>query len=163
MPGTLTPGQVFDHDLNVLKGWRNTSNLDKSAEPGANVTGIVRGKVMYLDAAGAWALGVTPNGMSVFATGGQNDFDANGDVGNIQKNVVTGLVAIGAYELQSSEYVDAVYAPNDTLTADATGDLTAGTPYVDQLCGVVSDGVVTNSNNVSVLTFWGVWLPPAGN
>ena len=161
MPGTMTPGQVFDHRLELVKGNRLSSNLDKTLGVEDQTTGIVRGRALKLSANDLWQRGIDDVGMTCFAMQGQNDFDTNGDVGNIQSNVVGALVAIGAYEFETSEFVDADYAPNDALTATAAGLLTAGTVYVDPICGVVSDGVVNYEQGVGLtsLRFWGVWLP----
>ena len=168
MPGTITPGQVFDHLLEVHKGNRLSSNLDKAAGIEDGVTGIVRGRALYLSVNQLWVMGIADGVMTCFALQGQNDFDTNGDVGNIQTNTVTALVATGAYELETTEYIAGAgdYDPNDALTVSnglgTTGQLTPGTVYVDQICGVVSNGVVNYEQGVGItmLRFWPVWLPP---
>jgi len=170
MPGTITPGQVFDHRLEIAKGNRLSANLDKTAGIEAGVTGIVRGRALYLSGNGLWVMGIVDGVMTCFAMQGQNEFDTNGDVGNIQSNAVGALVAIGAYEFETSEFVDDDYPPNTPLTAhniaDADlGKVEVGICYTDQICGVVSDGVVNYEQGVgnTSLRFWGVWLPPIAN
>lgn len=93
---------------------------------------------------------------------------------------LVGLVATGAYELESTEFDTAqTYAANQLLRAvtsntDANaGKLTnqnasAGQPfgspglnvaYTDSTVGVVSRGKYTNANGKSALAFWPVYLP----
>ena len=91
------------------------------------------------------------------------------DVGNVSGGVGAGLVALGAYELQTTEFVADTYAPNDPLTVDDgaitpanAGKLTKGTLYTDPIVGVVSAGQTDSEHNATIkfLAFWPVWLPP---
>ncbi len=80
-----------------------------------------------------------------------------------------GLVAAGAYELESTEYVNItgadVYLPGQPLTAinDNTsglgGMICKGVAYTTPLVGVVSRGVRKNAAGLSALSFWPVFLP----
>lgn len=165
-----TPAQMFDNDLNPVKGWPSPYAVDKAADVADSDVAITRGSVMSLDASGNFALGLAVDAMAIFALNNSNDFDVVGDDGNLVGNGtstprMSGLVAVGAYELESSAFDTAgSYAPNSLLTspvpgaADA-GELQAGTKFTDTICGVVSDGAITNENSLNVIRFWPVWLP----
>jgi hypothetical protein len=169
MPGTLTPGQMFDFELNQKKGWPSPYAVDYSAAYASGVSGVKAGSVVSLDSEGAFVQGLSEDGaMPVFCLQNQADFDVSSDVGNISGGVGSGLVAVGAYELQTTEFVAAVYAPNDRLTvensdvSDDYGKLKAGVEYTDPIVGVVSAGQSDSEHNASIklLSFWPVWLPP---
>jgi len=166
MPGTNEPAQMFDFELNQRKGWPSPQAVDYHAAYAPGVTGVRAGMVCSLNANGLFQVGVAGNAMAIFMLQNQADFDVLSDVGNVSGGVASGLVAAGAYELQSTEFVDANYAPNDPLTVQAAGDdagkLVAGTPYTDPIVGVVSGGVSTSEHDASIdlLAFWPVYLPP---
>lgn len=164
MPGTFTPAQMFDHELNAVKGWPSPYAVDYSAEYASGVTGLFAGNVVSLDANGKFVKGFnTDRAMAIFLLQNQSDFDVLSDVGNISGGKGSGLVACGAYELQSTEFATASYVPNDTLTADADGILEAGVAYTDPICGVVSAGQSDSEHDATIklLAFWPVWLPVA--
>jgi hypothetical protein len=90
--------------------------------------------------------------------------------------MMSGLVATGGYELQTTEFNTALtYVPNDALTCSAAGVLTnaAITPYTTPIVGVCSwhnnedqqqspkatGPVGTNAHGVTTLSFWPVYLP----
>lgn len=131
--------------------------------------------------------------MPVYLLNSATDYDVVGDDGNIVgaipwssnnytvvQGVVTantyvrarmsGLVATGGYELETTAYVTTTnFATGDLLSDDATNpgllnNVAALSEYNGKagttICGVVSDGVAANSNGVSVLAFWPVFLPP---
>ncbi len=85
--------------------------------------------------------------------------------------VLSGLVATGGYEIDSTEYdTTKTYAPGDLLTAVASDSVLAtggvltnasAVQFVNPICGVVSSGAHTNHNGVPTLSFWSVWLPGA--
>ena len=174
MPGTLTPGQMFDHTMIELSGRSTMHALDFAAAP-ADGELMYAGSVMTLNPSGEFVAGMgagVPNTqlyqhnapMAIFAIQGTNEFDANSDVGNMAGGVQSGIVASGGYEIQSTEYVAGVYRPNDLLTyavAVNRGKVTmAKDNYSDCHCvGVVSRGVETNADAKNVLSFWTVYLP----
>ena len=121
MPGTYTPGQMYDHELNPRKGWPSPYAVDYAAEYASGVEDVYAGMCCSLDANGQFVKGVTGNAMGVFIFQNQSDFDVRSDVGNIAGGVASGLVACGAYELQSTEFVADTYAPNDLLTVETAG------------------------------------------
>ena len=168
MSGNLTPAQMFDHELNPVKGWPSPYAVDKVAVPANPSAAAPAGSLMYLDSNGKFALGASDTSVAIFAIQGQNDFDANADVGNITGGIQSGLVALGAYELETTEYVTTdAYVPNTQLVAASGDDLgkvkaNAGNTYAANVVGVVSDGALTNDHNKSVLRFWPCYLPRTG-
>lgn len=168
MPGTNTPGQMYTHELNAKKGWPSPYALDYAAEYKSTVTGVKGGMVISLDSNGQFVKGLSANSaMPIFALQNQSDFDVTTDVGNIMGGVGSGLVATGAYELQTTEFVADTYAPNDTLTVENNsssanyGKLKKGTVNTDPIVGVVSSGQSNSphDNSISLLSFWPVYCP----
>jgi hypothetical protein len=171
MPGTVTPAQMFDHTLDARKGWPSPYALDKSKEIATGETGILSGMVVHIDPttdkikrgcpySNSWA------GMPIFAFPNQTDFDVSSDVGNISGGVLVGLVGVGAYELESTEYLSTGYNPNIPLTVenaagDDLGKLKVTTLDSGELVvGIVSDkGPLTNEYKKTYVRFWPVYLP----
>ena len=169
MPGTFSPAQMFDFELNQKKGWPSPYAVDYSAAYATGVTGAAAGSVISLDSSGNLVRGLSEDGaMAIFLLQNQSDYDVRSDVGNISGGVGSGLVACGAYELQTTEFVTATYAPNDRLTvensevSDDYGKLTAGVEYTDPIVWIVSSGQADSEHDASIalLSFWPVWLPP---
>jgi hypothetical protein len=168
-----TPAQMYDHRLNPLKGWPSPYALDKANAVGSATEeqGIRAGMVMHIDAATQlFKRGLPGNQVPIFAWNDYVHFDAmGGDDGNIslQGNMkgMSGLVALGAYELQTTEFVTGqTYSANTPLTVqnaatDDLGKVMPGNFYADAICGIVSDGQSTNANGSSVVAFWSYFLP----
>ena len=167
MPGTLTPAQMYDHELNPVKGWPAINALDKSASIGDQVTGIIAGMCVSLDGDSKFQRGCPNGSMPLFAFQSQNDFDVNSDVGNISGGKLMALVATGGYELETTEFLGISFVPNAVLTseeavADDIGKLKVTTidDATDMIVGVVSDeGPITNENGKNVVRFWPVYMP----
>lgn len=165
MPGTFTPNQMYDHELNPRKGWPSPYAVDYSAEYASGVTDVYAGMCCSLDANGKFVKGVTTSKMGIFIFQNQSDFDVLSDVGNVSGGKGSGLVACGAYELQTTEFVADTYAPNDTLTVETAGadagKLKKGVAYTDPIVGVVSSGQSDSEHNANIkfLAFWPVYLP----
>ena len=196
MPGQVA--QMFERALEPLKGWFHLAALDKSAKLSAallaSATVVPAGRVAVINDAGEFVLarsGITNAGtaMPIFLWNGSDHPDVYNDgtssvtgtvhwIGISPTGVMSGLVATGGYELQTTEFEDLTYVPNDLLTADDDGILQNGvTPYTDWVCGVASwhvqgmaDGtdpagvaatspVGINAHGVSVLSFWSYFLP----
>jgi len=205
MAFTIT--QAFDHIAKIVRGMTDPIHqLLKVAPPSPTVlngaTTWPAGRVGYIVTSGAdagtFALadGASLSGeMPLFLMQGGFDLDVANSVVDgagtvvaanaMPAGMITGIVASGAYEIQSTEFVEAggsvSYAPNTPLTAtdDANGDgglLTPGEFYTDWICGVCSTHVgvrwdrqtpgyyPTNpigatADNYSVLTFWSYFLP----
>ena len=172
------PSQMNDHTLDALKGWPSPYAVDHVASAASGVT-ITAGNVVTLDTAGNYVLGygasdVNAQGVAMFAFQNSSDPDVANDGGvtfgtgesaNAWVPVAPGggimaLVATGAYELESTEFAAAFNpAIGSTMSADATGELEAGTAYTDSICGVVSAAKSDNSHGVSSIKFFPVWLP----
>ncbi|HUU98849.1 MAG TPA: hypothetical protein VM487_24215 [Phycisphaerae bacterium] len=185
------PRQMTAHTLEAPKGWPSPHAVDFAAKLSANVTidPLFAGRVVHLNAAGEYETGlpatIGKGHMPIFLFNNSDDPDVSNDGGDAATEAgvwvplaptgkMMGLVAVGAYELESTEFqseasLGATYAPGDCLTATnanttaATGGritrTTNGLAYSAPVCGVVSRGVFTNSHGRSALAFWPVWLP----
>lgn len=169
------PRQMTANTLNALKGWPQMNAVDYHAEfapaiPSGDLP-VLAGSVVSLNSAGNFILGVgTTSVMPLFLFNNSDDPDVSNDGGDASTDAgvfipisptgqAMALVAVGAYELVSTAYVNAAYAPNDPLTADlsgggAPGKLQAGTLYTDMIVGIVSRGVVDNGYGKNALAFW---------
>jgi len=169
------PRQMTANTLNALKGWPQMNAVDYHAGFDSSIpTGdlpVLAGSVVSLNSAGNFILGVgTSAVMPMFVFNNSDDpdvvndgGDASTDAGVFVPIAPTGqalaLVAVGAYELVSTAFVDAAYAPNAPLTANKSGSanpgkLKAGTLYSDMVVGFVSRGVVDNGYGKNALAFW---------
>jgi hypothetical protein len=191
MPNEFAPSRMTDHVLNHPKGWFDGHALDYSAKISENVDfSINEGRVMHLNADGEFEMGISGSQMGIFALRGS----ASPSVTNpgttaagvriqspaFPNGTMTGLVATGGYELESSEYLDDAitgYNPNTLLTAvannpdstiggcltsDRAADGTGTGPvrqYQEAACGVVSQGTKTTEHGTSVVCFWSIYLP----
>jgi len=159
------PAQMFDHLLEPIKGWFHMGALDKDVTPlSLTDARLVSGRVGYLNAAGLLVPGLAAGAMGLFMFPSATDYDVYRDSGGVGGGKLMVLVASGSYELQSTEFIAGVYVPNQLLTArnvDDTnmGKLVGGVAYTNTICGVVSDGQLTNENGTSVLQFWSYFLP----
>ena len=171
------PTKMTTNMLDALKGWPRPTALDFTAKLSSNVTvdPVPAGRVVHLNASGEYELGVSGTQMPMFLFQSSNDPDVSNDGGDpatdsdlpwvpvAPTGMMMALVAVGAYELWSTEYVSASYAPNALLTAAtgngaAAGKLVAGTISTHNICGVVSRGLISRHNK-TVLAFWPVYLP----
>ena len=173
--------EMYRHELNPVKGWWDAHALDLAALAVFGVGKVInKGAVMSLRSDGKLQLGLACNAMPIFAFNASFDFDAVPDAGGMvgpsnggvaldveTEASMTGVVAIGGYELQSTEFdatYDASYVPNQALTAYVpghakAGQLKPGTQFTNTLCGVCSKGLSTSDAGIQVLQFWGVWIP----
>ena len=185
MPGTLTPGQMFDHTEIELSGRSMSYPLDFASQASQGETiPVMQGGLLTLDDNGQFVTGLgagVANGpidgktpMALIAIQGRDEFDANSDVGNISGGVQSGLVASGGYEIDSTEFVADTYLPNEPLTFAVGEDVTAAAyrglitkapaKYSTvQVMGVVSRGVRTNADEKQALAFWSVFCPAVNN
>ncbi len=192
MPGTA-PSLMFEHCLSHPKGWFEPSALDFVAKLAPAVTiQAFGGRVVHLNAAGEFEMGIAGTHMAIFLLQADTDYDVSNPgvtgAGNFMHQAIgptgaqSGLVATGAYELESTEFdtaPNAAYVPGHLLTAknsntvQSTGGVlcndrngaggSAGLvrQYTDPACGVVSRGQFKNEHNVDVLAFWPIYLPAA--
>ena len=174
--GNLVPAQMYNHSLVTIKGPSRLNRLDFAIAPTSgqdfrpgmavsidSVTGLINAGVP------AGAAGNRP--MPMFAIQDVNAFDANSDKNNISGGVNSALVATGGFEVESTEFLSAqtVYPPNTLLKSNQTaapgqpvGQIqpAGASPYgAVPVLGVVSKGVNTNRDGISVLRFWTVYLP----
>jgi len=177
MSATLMTAQT----LNAIKGWPQPSAVDFvapfDATVGVTPTNVVPpGTVVHLNNSGNYVLGVGNLAvMPLFTFQGSNDPDVvnayggdpSADVGSsvpiTPSGAVMALVAIGAYELVSTNYyTGGTYNPNTPLTADVSGgssghpagQLYAGTIGTNMIVGLVSRGVTDNGYGHNALAFW---------
>lgn len=165
------PRQMTAKTLNALKGWPQPAAVDFHTEFADTIADeVLPGSVVHLNSAGQYELGVgTDPVMPLFMFNGSNDPDVKNEAGDpaTEKGVwvpinptgqAMALVAIGAYELVSTAFVDGSYEPNDPLTSAKTGGsaglLVGGTLYTDMIVGIVSRGVVDNGYGYDALAFW---------
>lgn len=167
MPHGLPP-QMFDHGIDPIKGWFYLSALDKSAAPDDPTDArLIAGRVVHLDSAAKFVPGLAADAVGIFLWQSGGSFDVLRDSGGIGGGIHSGLVSTGGYELETTEFIDATFAPNTPLTADAPGagddigKIKEGTIATDTLVGIVSDGKRTNENGIDVVRFWTYFLPAA--
>ena len=181
MPGTFTPAQMFDHELNPVKGWPSPYANDKvkPIDPTETLT-ILSGRVCYITPTDVIRMGCPYTSgdalapMPLFAWPNSSDFDVRTDVGNIAGGNMMGLPASPQYELETPEFQGVGFLPNIPLLVDSGGVvpadrgmvkagslLTAGLAALEHLVvGIVSDsGPLTNSNRKEVVRFWPAYLP----
>ena len=190
MPGQVSQG--FEQALDAVKGWFHLAALDKSAKLDAtlltNTTAVPAGRVAYLNSSGEFELGASGTQMPIFLWNGKDHPDVyNSGVSPTTSTthwtaisptgVMSGLVATGGYELQTTEFETDTYAINDPLTADTSVSTTDGKlakrTATKQICGICSvhvggeqgvaqgtaNPVGTNAHGVSTITFWPVFCP----
>jgi len=182
------PSLMFENGLDIAKGWFEPAALDFAAPLSANVTFVVpRGRVMHVNDQGEFETGVGETDMAIFLLNGSEDYDVSNPGttpgGNFMhqaiapKGVMSGVVANGSYEIESTEFDDNLtYLANQLLTSTVDNtDLAVGglltnagsgasgdvEQWVDPVCGVVSRGRFVNAHGVPVLAFWPEWLPGA--
>lgn len=191
MPGEYAPSRMTEHVLNHPKGWFDGHALDHKAKVSANVTfSIPQGRVAHLNEDGEFEMGISTTKMAIFLLQGSNQpsvinpsHTASGRFVQspaFPNGVMSGLVATGGFELESSEFEAAAangYAPNTLLTAWASNTVLARggvlssdrahdsdgavRQYVDAACACVSRGVIQTEHGTSVVCFWPVYMPAA--
>lgn len=171
----MTLQLMTDKVMDVIKGWFRPSALDFEAKISSSVTfDVPEGRVMHVNASGELETGISGSQMAIFLLQDSTDPDVTtenveGAVSIAPTGVSSGLVATGAYEIQTTEFINTLtYAPNDLLTAptdnadvDVGGLLTNDsiTLYTTAVCGVVSRGKTTNHFGKPVISFWPVYVP----
>ncbi len=175
------PRQMTKETLNALKGWPQMNAVDFEAKLDSSVSSrLPAGSVVHVSPTKTFIPGVgNVATMPLFTFQGSDDPDVVNEGGDpaTEKGVfiainptgvMMALVAIGAYELVSTNYNTLLsYAPNDHLTSPLTlassvspGMLTRGTIKTNCIVGVVSRGVVDNGYGFDALAFWPYYLPP---
>lgn len=185
----------FQHAVGPRKGWPNPVAVDVQGKLSPNVTLAVLygGRVAHVNASGQFEAGAIGTQMPVVMIQGSDAPDVNNPSPSgayawypiAPIGVMSGLVAIGGYELETTEYDQtSTYAINDALHAPTEGQITgtdksvagmlfnarkwpggnslAIVQYTDAICGIVSPAAAhTNELRQSVLAFWPYFLPGA--
>jgi hypothetical protein len=186
-----TSEQMFEHCIDELKGWPFESAVDFDAHlsPSVTVEPIYGGSVVHLNANGQFELGCKGTQMAIFLLNRSDDYDVANPGGNNWVAIsptgkMSGLVACGGYELETTEFEQAVgldYLPNDPLHSPTEDQITgtdktmagklfkrrgwagggggALVPGTDAICAVVSRRNHINHHRVPVVTFWPVYHP----
>jgi len=191
---TITP--TYQHALDYLKGWPNPAAVDFVAKFDTSQHNSIAygGRVVHVNQGASnlqFALGAVGTQMPVFLIQGNGEYDvSNFTTGDAQSwyavapaGWMSGLVAIGAYELQTTEYdTNSTFNINDPLHAPTEAQITSGTDYsmagqlynarkwpggnsaaitayTDHICGIVSRGTMKNSLRMNTLSFWPVFFP----
>ena len=181
------PDLMFEHGLDVKKGWFDMASLDYSAKLASSVSfDVPRGRVVHLELSGGKEVflpGVSGSHMGIFLLNGATDADVSNPgttaAGNFMHKAIaptgklSGLVATGGYEISTTEFdTSRTYASGDLLTAEQSlTDVAVGgvltndgvVQYVNPVVGVVSSGKAKNHNGIQALSFWCVWLPGAAD
>lgn len=188
------PSQMFEHGIDPVRGYNTDLNhLDCIGKLHSAVTfDVPAGRVVHvasLDSASKpqFKMGVHATSPAIFLWNGSLHFDvsnpgtsAGGIFGHhaiAPAGWLSGLVALGGFELRNTEFDDEQdYNTGELLSAGTSntvlatgGVLTNQRPgggglvrqYTDAVCGIVSTGVETDHNGVSTLTYWTAWLPAA--
>lgn len=178
--------QMWQHSLDAVKGWFDMSSLDFCAKMSSSVTiTAYAGRVVHLNDDGEFEMGCTGDQMAIFLLWNSNQPSVSNASANNHwfpigpTGTNTGLVATGAYELETTEYdTDQTYLPNQPLRAVAsnTNQTTGGrltnqgvvrrasaTPQLaTAICGIVSrEPRKRQSDREEVLSFWPVYEPGA--
>lgn len=181
----LTTDQIYDRQLQTVKGWPREYQLDKRLPKSGNESGVIyAGMVVHQDGAAGFRLGCTGLKMPYFAFKGENNLDSGSQVnprgewvmGNGPQGV-TAIAAVSACELRTwafkpnPDYTDTkdddnVYAQvpdSPLLSADgylahAASTLIGATNIVGMTSGPVQ-GPDPRVNNRRMLPFYPVFSP----
>jgi len=187
---------MFEQAMDPIKGWFHLSALDKSAKLSSTLLGstdVPAGRVAVINDSGEFvtdrtSITNTETAMPIYLWNGSDHPDVYNDgtssvtstvhwYGIAPTGVMSGLVATGGYELQTTEFdATQTYVANDLLTAATTGIMTnaSAVQYTNWICGICSfhaqgaqgDTAATspegvNAHGVATLTFWSYFLPAA--
>ncbi len=189
------PQQMFAHALDWLKGWPSQTAVDKTAKVAASqltyTDPVPGGRCVHLNTSGEFELGAQATQMPMFLIQGSRDYDVSNPgsggaddwTAHYPAGESSALVAVGGYELETTEFYDGTYAINQLLKAPTQGQLNTAdkgnagklandldlpdyaslsgsiTLYTHAVCGVVSHGKALNHNRRYVIGFWPVYLP----
>lgn len=178
------PVMMFDNALDVVKGgYPRVNALDVAGKMHSSVTvdPVPAGRVVHIaavDSSGKLPValfkpGANGKAMPIFLFNGTNSYDVSNPGGTrwyagSPSGVLTGVVATGGWELETTEFDSAQSYPPNTLlrairsdSAANAGMLTSAgvTLYTNLVVGCVSFGVYRNHHGRNVLRFWPVYLP----
>jgi hypothetical protein len=195
------PRQMTAHSLDAKKGWPSPHAVDFDATFKASASDTdnglhtdkpaFAGSLVSLDASGNFVFGVADAAMPMWLFQNSDDPDVTNDGGTLLADPATtdgtygawaavaptgklmALVAVGAYELNTTEFTGTSFAPNDPLMADSAAEngQHANRGKVDEyawaqsdgsepdVVGIVSRAEAKNSHGVLEVSFWPVYLP----
>lgn len=182
-----TPRNKLEHVLNLPMGWPCPWALDDAIELSSEVTitPFVAGRACHRDpTTNKLRTGVHAVAMTYFTFSNSDDGDVQRDVwpaysaentyrGTTPPGKLVAIPAKAGVELETTEFkTDETYNSGIALTATKAdtnsttgGRLLPGSPYVVPICGIVSRGLVTPSNENAAITtrnalaFYPVYLP----
>ncbi len=167
------PNYYFQNAIDFLKGWPSPSAVDKTAALSSNVTGkALSGRCVHLNSSGQFELGAVGTQMPIFLIPASTDYDVSNPapVGSLYTwtallpaGVLGGLVAVGSYELETTEYdTGSTFHCNDPLHSPVEAEITGAdksqagmlynakkwtggssaaiAAYTNNICGIVSGG-----------------------
>jgi hypothetical protein len=118
--------QMHTHSLDAVKGWFQMAALDFTAKVSSNVTiTLYAGRCVHLNDDGEFETGCLGDQVPMFLLHNSDDPVIENDGAPVWYSTgpegdMTGLVALGAYELETTEYdTDQTYLPNEPLRAIA--------------------------------------------
>ena len=168
-----SPAQMFDSELNGTKAlypgqpWVVDKTVDLDTTVMASPTELAKvkpGRVVSISPTtqkfivGPGSITGTRCPMPFVLFQGGSDFDVVGDDGNFTgaapqgalRGRPTGFATCMAAEVETTEYVDATYAPGDLLISDSDGKWTKYVSGAACLIGVVSTGENADGTTTSV-------------
>lgn len=179
------PRQMTAHTLDPKKGWPRPNAVDYVAKFNSTDLGtlgtVYSGRVVHVHTDGTYKYGADGQEMPLFLfqnsddpdvsndggiTGSESD-EAGGWIAVAPTGKIMALVAIGAYELETTEFTGTFSAftigdllKSATGTGGTAGKVARGAvAYTDNVVGVVSRAPATNSHGKQAVTFWPVYLP----
>ena len=174
MSFTLNPSQNYEHLLHAVSGSDGMHDLQYAGGLAASADWR-RGALISVDNDGNLIQGLSvASAMPIFAIVDSTDYDTASDDGNTAGGNASGFVAVGGYELKTTEidldnFTSADYLPNSALIDASIADAgqigkvapVAGQvfPAANNIVGTVSRGVDSDVYNQSVLYFWPEHLP----
>jgi hypothetical protein len=188
---------MFQHCLDELKGWPDEAALDFDAfldgPPAVTVDPVYGGACVHVNAAGHFQLGVSGANMGIFLLQGSHELDVNNFGGSQWYQIaptgkMSGLVATGAFELETTEFDPSMaigsIAPGTQMTSPTEAMITTGTDKTAAgklfsqtnwpgaatpgtavagsamaVCAVCSRTNHLNHHRVAVVSFWPVYVP----
>jgi hypothetical protein len=131
----VAPDMMYEHCLDELKGWPDENALDFDAFMSGNVTvvPVYGGTCVHVNPVGEFELGVGPTDMGIFLLQGSQEYDVSNYGGNNWTAIaptgkMSGLVASGSYELETTEFYQMATPPAPPATEYVPGQqLTAPT------------------------------------
>lgn len=163
MSTIITITQAYNHNMATKSGFAMHYALQYRASAATSAT-FYKGALVSLDSSGNIETGCGDADMPMWANNGTADYGVALEAEGVGGGVISAWPATGGFEIATTEYdTDGTYAPNQLLTADT---VTSG--YVTEspaayntavIVGIVSEGVKSDYNSISMLNFWTMFIP----